>query len=66
VAALTQFRSNLRCTLVATNVAARGLDIPTVDLVINHKLPLEPKEYIHRYASLRILTGEIILVTPHV
>ncbi|KAL4703338.1 hypothetical protein ACJJTC_013104 [Scirpophaga incertulas] len=48
VAALTQFRSNLNCTLVATNVAARGLDIPTVDLVVNHKLPLEPKEYIHR------------------
>ncbi|XP_013192612.2 probable ATP-dependent RNA helicase Dbp45A [Amyelois transitella] len=48
LAALTQFRSNLKCTLVATNVAARGLDIPTVDLVVNHKLPLEPKEYIHR------------------
>lgn len=48
VAALAQFRSNLKCTLVATNVAARGLDIPTVDLVVNHKLPLEPKEYIHR------------------
>ncbi|KAJ2945288.1 hypothetical protein O0L34_g9368 [Tuta absoluta] len=48
VAALSQFRSNLKCTLVATNVAARGLDIPTVDLVVNHKLPLEPKEYIHR------------------
>ncbi|VVC98137.1 unnamed protein product [Leptidea sinapis] len=49
VAALTQFRSNLKCTLIATNVAARGLDIPSVDLVVNHKLPLEPKEYIHRY-----------------
>ncbi|XP_045453364.1 probable ATP-dependent RNA helicase Dbp45A [Melitaea cinxia] len=48
VSALTQFRSNLKCTLIATNVAARGLDIPTVDLVVNHKLPLEPKEYIHR------------------
>ncbi|XP_038218988.1 probable ATP-dependent RNA helicase Dbp45A [Zerene cesonia] len=48
VAALTQFRSNLKCTLIATNVAARGLDIPTVDLVVNHKLPLEAKEYIHR------------------
>ncbi|XP_075982298.1 putative ATP-dependent RNA helicase Dbp45A [Anticarsia gemmatalis] len=48
VAALAQFRSNLKCTLVATNVAARGLDIPTVDLVVNHKLPLEPKEYVHR------------------
>ncbi|CAH2087778.1 unnamed protein product [Euphydryas editha] len=48
LSALTQFRSNLKCTLIATNVAARGLDIPTVDLVVNHKLPLEPKEYIHR------------------
>ncbi|CAH2055643.1 unnamed protein product, partial [Iphiclides podalirius] len=48
VAALAQFRSNLKCTLVATNVAARGLDIPTVHLVVNHKLPLEPKEYVHR------------------
>ncbi|XP_050355560.1 probable ATP-dependent RNA helicase Dbp45A [Nymphalis io] len=48
VSALTQFRSNLKCTLIATNVAARGLDIPSVDLVVNHKLPLEPKEYIHR------------------
>ncbi|KAL0879628.1 hypothetical protein ABMA27_003343 [Loxostege sticticalis] len=47
-AALAQFRSNLKCTLVATNVAARGLDIPSVDLVVNHKLPLEPKEYVHR------------------
>ncbi|CAF4763083.1 unnamed protein product [Pieris macdunnoughi] len=48
VSALTQFRSNLKCTLIATNVAARGLDIPSVDLVVNHKLPLEPNEYIHR------------------
>ncbi|OWR48253.1 probable ATP-dependent RNA helicase Dbp45A [Danaus plexippus] len=48
VSALAQFRSNLKCTLIATNVAARGLDIPSVDLVVNHKLPLEPKEYIHR------------------
>ncbi|XP_072945422.1 probable ATP-dependent RNA helicase Dbp45A isoform X2 [Epargyreus clarus] len=48
VAALAQFRSNLKCTLIATNVAARGLDIPSVDLVVNHKLPLEPKEYVHR------------------
>ncbi|XP_026495776.2 probable ATP-dependent RNA helicase Dbp45A [Vanessa tameamea] len=48
LSALTQFRSNLKCTLIATNVAARGLDIPSVDLVVNHKLPLEPKEYIHR------------------
>ncbi|KAJ8728760.1 hypothetical protein PYW07_006456 [Mythimna separata] len=68
VAALTQFRSNLKCTLVATNVAARGLDIPTVDLVVNHKLPLEPKEYIHRVGRTARAgrTGMAIsLITPY-
>uniref|UniRef100_A0A1B0G4Q3 RNA helicase n=1 Tax=Glossina morsitans morsitans TaxID=37546 RepID=A0A1B0G4Q3_GLOMM len=35
-------------TLIATDVAARGLDIPSVQLVMNHHLPRTPKEYIHR------------------
>ncbi|CAH0397057.1 unnamed protein product [Chilo suppressalis] len=68
VAALTQFRSNLKCTLVATNVAARGLDIPTVDLVVNHKLPLEPKEYVHRVGRTARAGRSgmaISLITPH-
>lgn len=46
--ALSRFRSQLTRVLIATNVAARGLDIPIVQLVINHKMPLEPNEYIHR------------------
>jgi ATP-dependent RNA helicase DeaD len=34
--------------LVATNVAARGLDIPDVEHVINYDVPQNPEEYIHR------------------
>lgn len=48
LAALTKFKSNTVKILVATDVASRGLDIPTVELVINHKVPKVAKEYIHR------------------
>lgn len=46
--ALNKFRSGSRDILVATDVAARGLDIPKVDVVLNYDLPQDSKTYIHR------------------
>lgn len=45
---LTAFRAGELQCLVATNVAARGLDIPTVSHVVNYDIPEAPEEYVHR------------------
>lgn len=46
--ALNKFKAGSRDILVATDVAARGLDIPSVDLVVNFDLPPDSKTYVHR------------------
>ncbi|XP_062144526.1 DEAD-box ATP-dependent RNA helicase 10 isoform X2 [Alnus glutinosa] len=46
--ALNQFKAGASNILVCTDVASRGLDIPSVDLVINYDIPANPKDYIHR------------------
>lgn len=46
--ALDLFKAGRRSILVATDVAARGLDIPSVDIVINYDIPVDSKSYIHR------------------
>nr|KJB81388.1 hypothetical protein B456_013G142600 [Gossypium raimondii] len=46
--ALNKFKSGECNVLVCTDVASRGLDIPSVDMVINYDIPTNSKDYIHR------------------
>ncbi|WFD33884.1 RNA helicase [Malassezia cuniculi] len=48
IASLDRFKSAETPILVATDVAARGLDIPNVEHVVNHTFPLTIEDYIHR------------------
>ncbi|TPX41308.1 hypothetical protein SeMB42_g05622 [Synchytrium endobioticum] len=47
-ASLSKFRSKDAQVLVATAVASRGLDVPSVEHVINYDLPKDDDDYIHR------------------
>ena len=46
--ALTAFREGRCEVLVATDVAARGLDITDIDLVVNFDVPTQAQDYVHR------------------
>ena len=45
---LVRFANNSCAVLVATDVAARGLDIKSLQAVINYELPRDPEIYVHR------------------
>ncbi|GAB1408156.1 DEAD/DEAH box helicase [Thermomonas brevis] len=65
--ALNEFKSGKTRILVATDVAARGLDIPQLPLVINHDLPMVAEDYVHRIGRTgrNGASGEAIsLVSP--
>jgi ATP-dependent RNA helicase RhlE len=65
--ALNLFKAGKARVLVATDVAARGLDIPNLPLVINHDLPMVAEDYIHRIGRTGRAgaTGEALsLVSP--
>lgn len=46
--ALHAFRQNQVSVLVATDVAARGIDIDDITHVVNYDMPVEPESYVHR------------------
>ncbi len=65
--ALNMFKAGKARVLVATDVAARGLDIPNLPLVINHDLPMVAEDYVHRIGRTgrNGMTGEALsLVSP--
>ena len=45
---LAQFKEGSLRVLVATDVAARGLDIAELPFVVNYELPAQPEDYVHR------------------
>lgn len=47
-AAMQAFRDGSRKILVSTNLASRGIDIPTITHVINYTIPDNLEEYVHR------------------
>ncbi|TLS46820.1 DEAD/DEAH box helicase [Streptomyces montanus] len=64
---LAQFKTGHVTVLVATNVAARGIHIDNLDLVVNVDPPSDPKDYLHR-GGRTARAGEsgsvVTLVTP--
>ena len=48
VSALAQFKGGRKGVLVATNIAARGIDVAGVSHVINYDVPQDPEDYVHR------------------
>ncbi|MEU9298914.1 DEAD/DEAH box helicase [Streptomyces sp. NPDC048269] len=65
---LTQFKTGHVTVLVATNVAARGIHVDNLDLVVNVDPPTDPKDYLHR-GGRTARAGEsgsvVTLVTPN-
>ena len=64
---MQRFRKGVDSVLVATDIAARGIDVPAVGQVINYDVPIDPETYFHRIGRTARAGAEgkaITLVTP--
>jgi ATP-dependent RNA helicase DeaD len=62
-----RFRKGIDSVLVATDIAARGIDVPAVGHVVNYDVPNEPETYFHRIGRTARAGAEgsaISLVSP--
>ncbi len=67
VAALESFRHKHIRVLVATDIAARGIDVEGISHVINYDVPMQPEDYVHRIGRTgraRAAGNAYTLVTP--
>jgi len=67
ISALEGFRSGKHRVLVATNIAARGLDVEGISHVVNYDVPEHPEDYVHRIGRTARAEADgdaITLVTP--
>ncbi len=61
--AMKRFRSGEARVLVATDIAARGIDVPGVTHVINFDLPVEVETYVHRIGRTARAGGEGVAIS---
>ena len=67
LAALEGFRDRRYRILVATDIAARGLDIDGISHVVNYDVPVQPEDYVHRIgrtARAKAVGEALTLVAP--
>lgn len=63
-----QVTKSAKCVLVCTDVAARGLDIPEVSVVVQYDPPVDPQTFIHRIgrtARMGRAGKSVVLLMPH-
>ena len=51
--ALIKFRNGTHRLLLATDLAARGIDVPEIEFIVHYQLPLKGEEFIHRNGRRR-------------